>query len=106
MSSGKSRHHKAAPYAYKLIALQVCKGLLALIDESVEIQLRIELAIGGCLLGERGHMPASELLRRVREREAAYETFHPQWSWETKDSSETGSHQFEVCSALSPFTLC
>jgi hypothetical protein len=84
------------------MALQVCKCLLALIDESVEIQLRIELAIGGCLLGERDNMPASELLQRVRAREAAYETFHPQWYWETEDSSGTASHQFEVRSALSP----
>jgi len=66
------------------------------IDDSMEIKLRIELAIDGCLLGERGALPASELLQQVRARRTAYETFHPQWFWETEDFSESSSHQFEV----------
>jgi hypothetical protein len=41
-------------------------------------------------------MPASELLRRVRARQEAYETFHPQWFWETTEVSDTGRHQYEV----------
>ncbi|KIM25668.1 hypothetical protein M408DRAFT_331028 [Serendipita vermifera MAFF 305830] len=87
-----------------VLCREICKEVLELIDASIEIQLRIELAIGGCLLGERRNMPASELIRRVRAREQAYETFEPQWSWEVERISLKGVQQFEVADGIWGFS--
>lgn len=52
-----------------------------LIDASIELQLRIELAADGFLLGDRGNASAGDILKLVLERRHAFEQFLPQSFW-------------------------
>lgn len=61
----------------------------------MELQLRIELAVDGFLLGERGDMAAADLLKLVLGRRRALETFTPQSFWKV-DFMNTGAIRREV----------
>lgn len=78
-----------------IIRLQVSKAFLELIDNSAELQLRIELAVDGLLLNHRGHIPAHLLLRQVLDRRRALEELKPQQVW-SQACSDTGAVNFEV----------
>ena len=67
---------------YILMGLQICRRLHELVDGSIELRLRIELAIDGWLLSERGEEPAETVLRQVYQRRLAWEDFRPRSFWE------------------------
>ncbi|KIM26193.1 hypothetical protein M408DRAFT_330752 [Serendipita vermifera MAFF 305830] len=64
-----------------VLARQVCRRFLDLIDGSIELQVRIELGADGFLLSDHGGMAASELLKLVLERRRAFEEFIPRSYW-------------------------
>jgi hypothetical protein len=80
---------------YILMSLQICRRLHELVDGSIEIRLRIELAVDGWLLSERGEEPAETVLRQIRERRRAWEDFSPRSFWEI-EYANTGSMTYEV----------
>lgn len=55
-----------------------------IIDNSIELELRIELAVDGFLLGDRGDMMATDILKLVLERRRAFERIRPRMLWEVK----------------------
>ena len=65
----------------------MCRQLQTLIDASIELQLRIELASDGFFLGHRGNMVATDLLKLVMDRREAFEQFLPQSFWIVPSSS-------------------
>lgn len=75
--------------------MQICKGLKQLIDTSVELQFRIELAIDGFLVNCRGDMPADALLQQVIATRSAFETLQPPWRWQV-DSPHSRRDHYEV----------
>ena len=70
-------------------------------DTSIELQLRIELAADGFLLGYRGNLPATDLLELVLDRRRAFEELQPQSYWEVPFPF-TEDKKFEVCSTNIP----
>jgi hypothetical protein len=57
--------------------------------------LRIELAIDGLVLNEKGGFPANDLITRMKSIRQAFETFDPPWGW-SFDSANTRYDQYEV----------
>jgi hypothetical protein len=74
---------------------QVCRRFKDTVDASVEIKLRIELAIDGLLLNRKGDFPLNDLLNRVKAIRRAFEAFKPSWGW-SFDSPNTRYDQYEV----------
>jgi hypothetical protein len=73
----------------------MCHQLQVLIDASIELNLRIELAADGLLLGHRGGLPATELLELVLDRRRAFNEFLPRSHWRLPFPG-TGDKKFEV----------
>ena len=80
---------------YILMGLQICRRLHELVDGSIELRLRIELAIDGWLLSKRGEEPAEAVLRQVYEQRHAWEAFRPRSFWEI-DYANTENMTYEV----------
>jgi hypothetical protein len=78
-----------------LTNLQTCRRLHQLVDGSIELQLRTELAIDGCLFNERGNEPAKVVLRQVSERRRAWDDFRPRSFWKI-DYCDTENMTYEV----------
>lgn len=78
---------------------RLCSYVKELIDNSMELELRIELALDGYLLNHKGDFTASELLSRERAITRAFETFEPTCSWKI-DSANTRYDQYEICDGL------
>ena len=81
--------------------LKICRHFKELIDASVELQLRIELAVDGYLLNYRGRLPASTLLRQVQAKRDAMEGLKPNWKWSIQ-CPNTNLVNTEACGRLDP----
>jgi hypothetical protein len=79
MSPSKSQ--KLEDPVQRLTAVEVCRFLHQLIDSSIELQLRIELAQDGHILKHRGNDPAICLRERVLSHRRALKTFKPKVSF-------------------------
>lgn len=66
-----------------------------IIDSSIELQLRIELAADGFLLGDRGKLPAADVLKLVLGRRKAFDMMLPQSYWEV-NMSRADSERIEI----------
>ncbi|PVG03804.1 hypothetical protein CPB86DRAFT_748272 [Serendipita vermifera] len=83
---------------------QLCRRLKELIDNSIELQLRIDLAIDGYLLGHRGTDPAKDVIEFHQKRRKALESLQCFTSWEEPIAvGDMGN--FEVCDGIFAQTL-
>ncbi|CAG8653525.1 11916_t:CDS:2 [Acaulospora colombiana] len=83
---------------------QLCSRFKQLIDNSIELQLRIDLAIDGYLLAHRGTEPAKDVIEFHQKRRKALESMQFFTSWEEPIAvGDMGN--FEVCDGIFAQTL-
>jgi hypothetical protein len=87
------------------ISLKLNRHFKELIDGSIELQLRVDLAIDGYLLGHRGTDPAKNVREFQERRRKALESMKPITSWE-EPITPADFGPYEVSSTYFGSSLC